>query len=317
MSKNLFVCATTCLAVAVTLLSLSQGETTVSEKGTKLTAPCRIAQPGRDGRDGRDGLPGPPGLTGERGSEGPAGPSGAPGKKGPSGSPGERGPAGSPGRDGPKGDASNCSSSFYLFLTPDDVKLKRYGNRVHLYESLSDDGAAISFGPGKTRFNRLMRITLVEPNVLDDFSRYIVTVTIAHRSPVSATADMDLHVTVTDGLFAVGYLILDEVNRKSQNILWPCEGRSSQIFDHTGWVQVKHSGQAKFSPLHTVQMKLGGGHKAFGIGKTVSDVQLLFPHQFQNVLKPEKGLFLDLYRDGFPEQYTIDFIEVKLDKETQ
>ena len=67
MSKNLFVCATTCLAVAVTLLSLSQGETTVSEKGTKLTALCRIAQPGRDGRDRRDG------LSGERGSDGPAG----------------------------------------------------------------------------------------------------------------------------------------------------------------------------------------------------------------------------------------------------
>ena len=162
-----------------------------------------------------------------------------------------------------------------------------------------------------------MRITLVEPNVLDDSSRYIVTATIAHRSPVSVTTDMDLFVTVTDGLFTVGYAIFDEVNRKSRDFLKPCEGRSSQIFDHTVCALVKHSGQAKYSPLHTVQVKLGGGHRAFGVGKTVSDVQLLFPHQFQNVLKPEKGLFLDLYRQHTAEQYTIDFIEVKLDKETQ
>ena len=81
MSKNLFAYATACLAAAVMLLSLSQGATTVSEKGTKLTAPCRIAQPGRDGRDGRDGLPGPPGLPGERGSVGPEGPPGVPGNK--------------------------------------------------------------------------------------------------------------------------------------------------------------------------------------------------------------------------------------------
>ena len=66
-----------------------------------------------------------------------------------------------------------------------------------------------------------------------------------------------------------------------------------------------------------MQVKLGGGDRAFGIGKTISDVQLLSPHQFQNVLKPENGIFLDLYRNDFQEQYTIDFIEVKLDKETQ
>ena len=162
-----------------------------------------------------------------------------------------------------------------------------------------------------------MRVTLVEPNVLNDSSRYIVTATIAHRSPVSATADMDLYVTVTDGLFTVGYLIHDEGNRKARIFLWPCEGRSSQLFDNTGCVNVKHSGQAKYSPLHTVQVKLGGGYEAFGIGKTVSDVQLLFPHQFHNVLKPENGLFLELHRNHYPEQYTIDFIEVKLDKATQ
>ena len=133
-------------------------------------------------------------------------------------------------------------------------------------------------------YNRLMKVTLVEPNVLDDSSRYIVTATIAHQSPVPATAEMDLYVTVTDGLFTVGYLILDEGNRRSRNFLWPCEGRSSQILAPS-FIGVKHSGQAKYSPLHTVQVKLGGGHRAFGIGKTVSDLQLLFPYQFVETRK--------------------------------
>ena len=297
MSKNLLVHATTCLAVAVTLLSLSQGETTVSEKGTKLTAPCRIAQPGRDGRDGRDGLPGPPGLTGERGSEGPAGPSGAPGKQGPSGSPGARSPAGSPGRDGPKGDAANCSSSFYLFLTPDDVKLKRYGNRVRLYESLSA-GSLISFDAGSTMYNRLMRVTLVEPNVLKDSARYVVTATVSHRNPVSVTTDMDLTIAVSDNSSAVGYEIADQAN--SPTYMWANEGLSEQILNPSV-TTFQSDQQNNYSPLHTVQVKFGSGVGAFGIGKTVSGVNRVAPHQYSKVLKPANGVYVDIYRNDAAE----------------
>ncbi|XP_065837337.1 uncharacterized protein [Oscarella lobularis] len=312
------VYTTTCLAVAAVLLSPSKGAPVVTDKNSQPTAlPC-VSLRERDGRDGRDGLVGPPGPPGERGPAGPSGSAGAPGKKGPVGSPGERGPAGRPGKDGeqgPKGDSGNSSSNVYSLITPDDVKHARFGNRIQVYETLLD-GGSISFDAGETGFNRLMRVTVVEPNVLDDSSRYIVTATISHRNPVSVTADMDLLVSVSDGLSIVGYNLLDKENKGWMDIMSACEGPSAQTFSDRKCVRFKSAKKTKFSPLHTVQIKLGGSLAAFGIGKTVSDVQVVAAHQFSKVLKPSSGVFLELYRGNPIEKFIIDFIEVRLEEET-
>ena len=253
---------------------------------------CCAAQPGRDGRDGRDGLPGAPGLQGERG------------------------PAGKDGERGPKGDSAAVNnSSFYLLITPNDVKFKRYGDRVRLHETQVSGGPSISFNAGQTNRNRLMSVTLVEPNVLDDATRYVVTATISHRSPVSVTTDTDIFLTVSDGIEAVGYIILDKANRNSKDAMWACEGRRQQIFG-CDITKLKSPSITNFSPLHTVQVKFGGHHGAFGIGKTVSNVHVIFTHNFPYIMKPSKGIFLDIYRDHAYERYIIDFIEVRVEKET-
>ena len=291
-----------CLAILLTVaphLSQSMGVTPPDDGGGGEEKPkpdqCCAAQPGRDGRDGRDGLPGPPGLQGERG------------------------PAGSPGKDGergPKGDSAAVNNDdIYLMITPNDVKFKRYGDRVRLHETPAAGGTSISFNAGSTANNRLMSVTLVEPNVLNDSARYVVTATISHRNPVSVTTDMDMYVTVSDGVGAVGYLILDKANRNSKDTMWPCEGARGQTFNRKCTV-VKSPSVTNFSPLHTVQVKFGGHHGAFGIGKTVSEVHVIFPHAFPYILKPSKGIFLDMYRNDAGERYIIDFIEVRLEKET-
>ena len=222
--------------------------------------------------------------------------------------PSGRGSAGTPAGPG--------NSTSYLLVTPNDVINKRYGKRVRLDEKLSG-GSSITFNAGTTDFNRLMRITLAEPNVLDDSAQYVVTATIAHRNPVSVTTDMDLYVTVSDGISAVGYLILDETNRKSKDTMWPCEGSNGKTFvDHElGCTKLKSQAPTKFSPPHTVQVKFGGDHKAFGIAKTVSDVTVMSTHDFARTLKPENGIFVDIYRHNKGERYIIDFIEVRLEKE--
>ena len=135
---------------------------------------------------------------------------------------------------------------------------------------------------------------------------------------MSVTTDMDLYVTGSDGVSAVGYLILDEANRKSNDVMWPCAGPNEQTFvDHnSGCTQLKSQGPTKFSPPHTVQVKFGGHDKAFGIGKTVSGVSVMFTHNYAFTLKPAKGIYLDIYRHNKGERYIIDFIEVKFEKET-
>ena len=214
-------------------------------------------------------------------------------------------------------DPNECSGSVcYMMITHDDVIYKRKGDRVRLYEPLRSGATSISFDAGQTDFNRLMRITLAEPNVLDNSARYIVTATVAHRNPVSVTTDMDLYVTVSDGVSAVGYLILDEANRKSNDVMWPCAGPNGQTFVHhnSGCTHLKSQGPKKFSPTHTVQVNFGDHRKA--LGKTVSGVNVISTHNYAFTLKPAKGIFLDIYRHNKGEQYIIDFIEVRLEKET-
>ena len=236
---------------------------------------CAAGPPGRDGRDGRDGLPGPPGSPFLLGKQ--------------------------------KGD-----SSFHLLITPDDVKNISYSNRIRLYESLSA-GSSISFDAGSTTYNRLMRVTLVEPNVLKDSARYVVTATVSHRNPVSVTTDMDLTIAVSDNSSTVGYEIADQAN--SPTYMWASEGLSEQILNPST-TTFQSDEQNNYSPLHTVQVKFGGGVGAFGIGKTVSGVNRVAPHQYSKVLKPANGVYVDIYRNHAAERFIIDLIEVRLEKET-
>lgn len=139
------------LAIAAILPLLSQAA--VVSGNEKQNDPCCCAaqpgQDGRDGRDGRDGLPGPPGPPGERAPES------IPGKEG---------------EQAPKENSvnSNGSDKFYMLITDNDVKDQRYGERVRFYETPSVGVASISINAGQTAHNRLARVTLAEPNVLDD-----------------------------------------------------------------------------------------------------------------------------------------------------
>ena len=249
--------------------------------GNGQSEPTDICRAGRDGRDGRDGQPGPPG------------------------------PPGPPGKGFVQRKTGN--SSIYMLITRQDVKNEKSSNRVRLYESLSA-GTSISFDAGSTTYSRLMRITLVEPDVLDNADQYVVTATIAHRNPVSPSTDMDLSITVTDDQSAVGYEIADQSN--SPTYTWASEGLNKQILNPTITAYKSTWPVNYYSPLHTVQVKFGGGAKAFGILKTVSNVNTLASHQYSKTLKPSKGVYVDVYRNDPAEKYIIDFIALILEKET-
>lgn len=260
--------------ISVFLAILSFVPESSGNNHSKPSDRCYAAKPGRDGRDGRDGLPGPPGPSGERLQQ----------------------------------------SNFYLLVTPNDVKNKRYGNRVRLYESLST-GPSMSFdAENVTIYNRLMRITLAEPNVLKDCTQYVATVTVSHRSPVSLNADMDLSITVSDDRVAVGFEIADQAH--TPTFMWATEGLSEQLLDPSlTTYRSQHRHNYEYSPLHTVQVKFGESLSAFGIGKTVSDVSRVAVHQYSKVLKPSMGVYVDIYRNDPYERYIIDYIEARLEKE--
>ena len=95
-----------------------------------------------------------------------------------------------------------------------------------------------------------------------------------------------------------------------------CEGLSAEVLTNYTCTAGRNPGKTRFSPYHTMQVQFGGNDRAFGFGKTVSDLYVINTHQFSRLLKPTRGVFLDLYGDDPGEHYIIDFIEVKLEKES-
>ena len=104
----------------------------------------------------------------------------------------------------------------------------------------------------------MMRVTLAEPKMLNDSSRYIVTAKISHRHPVSVTRDMDLHLLVSDGVSDVGYVILDESNRGGAAPMVASEGRSAEVLTNytctPGRNPDSHHIRCKYNSVATIEL---------------------------------------------------------------
>ena len=137
---------------------------------------------------------------------------------------------------------------------------------------------------------------------------------IFYPTPENATKSIDLIVAVSDGVFAVGYELINP--RDEPEFLYAFEDLSGEFFDpHLYSFSTEE--YIEYSPLHTVQVNLGGAIEAFGIGKTVSDVNRMGAYEYSKTLKPSQGVYLEIYGNKL-EQEIIDFnfIEVRLQKET-
>ena len=160
-----------------------------------------------------------------------------------------------------------------MLITSDEVENKRYGNRARSCDTVN------------ATYDQFIKVTLAEPYVLNDSARYVATATIFHPTPQNATKSIDLIVALSDGVFAVGYELINP--RDEPEFLYAVEDLSGEFFDPHLYSFLTEE-YIEYSPLHTVQVNLGGAIEAFGIGKTVSDVNRMGAYEYSKTLKPSQ-----------------------------
>lgn len=154
----------------------------------------------------------------------------------------------------------------------------------------------------------------MKPGVLRDERRYLVTISTSVVNPRTPSTDMDLAVYVSDGVRSVGHFILDQSNYASGPPIWCCETASGQTRSETC-----HQTGVRVSSLPaqvvTGCYNVGGNQPAAGIAHAAYHHEIAVFHAYTSIIRPSRGLYLEVYRDHVAEQYSIKFFKVRVDEE--
>ena len=156
-------------------------------------------------------------------------------------------------------------------------------------------------------YQRSIQIQLVAPNTLTSTDSVTVTVTVAVDVTYASNNDHDPIIGISDGLSFIGFITHDKASS-------PCnhhEGDSS-----FGVLQNRNSltGPVVTSRRYSSEVKIQiRPAEQWGSCHTEHDEGYTNIANYQRLLDPSKGLYLEWYRQGNNEKYQIKYITVDVD----
>jgi hypothetical protein len=175
--------------------------------------------------------------------------------------------------------------------------------------SLSSKGE-LQFGSGTVSLSRLLRIPLVKPGILNENGVVLIDVVYSHRNPTSPTADMDTRIMLSDGTSAVGFLTHDQDNFGSLSPVISCEGTSGARLGSQSCSTETIRVTSEPATVHTLHFRLDPHKQASGAIHGSYDRGISLYRQYSKILRPERGLFLEVYRSDKGEQYIFSFFKI-------
>ena len=156
-------------------------------------------------------------------------------------------------------------------------------------------------------YERTLQVQLVAPNILTSTDSVTVTVTVAVDASYASSNDHDLSIGISDGMSFTGAYASD----RSSN---PCrirEGNSNtailtQINDIDGPTVTSR----RYSSEIKIQLKPA---EQWGSCHTEHEGGYTNVGNYQRLLDPSRGLYLEFYRHEAPEKYRIKYIVVDVD----
>ena len=202
----------------------------------------------------------------------------------------------------------DCSDGVFYSTTLTPLAILDNANIGEPY-TLTSIGE-LQFGSGTVDLTRLLRIPLAKPGILNEHRVILVDVVYSHRSPISSLTDMDPRIMLSDGISAVGFRTHDKVNFDSDSPVRSCEGSSGPTLGSMSCPAENIRVTSEPATVHTLHFRLEPQKQASGVIRGSYDREVSVFRQYTKILKPERGLVLEVYRHDAPEQYVFSFFKI-------
>ena len=167
------------------------------------------------------------------------------------------------------------------------------------------------FKSGSVKFARLFRISLAKPGRLNKYGTVVVDVMFSHRSPISPTTDMDPYVMLSDGTSSVGFVISDKDNYGNYPPFSAAEGLSGPILHYQSETSGDFRVTSDPATVNTLHFRLEPHRPADCFAHGSYDREVSHYHQYSKTLYPERGLYVDVYRNHAPEQFLFSVFKIR------
>ena len=164
-----------------------------------------------------------------------------------------------------------------------------------------------TFGTTGAYNQRALQIPLVAPNILTSTDSITVTVTVAVDVSYASSNDHDPTIGISDGISFIGINAQDRSNHPCR--VW--EGKSGTVL--LNLVNV-NDGPRVTSQHYSSEIKIQlRPAEQWGSCHTEHDGGYTNVGNYQCLLDPSKGLYLEIYRNTASEKYRIKYIVVDVD----
>ena len=153
---------------------------------------------------------------------------------------------------------------------------------------------------------RALKVQLVAPNILTSTDSVTVTVTVAVDVSYASNNDHDPYIRISDGMSFIGALAADRYS-------YPCdirEGNSNTaILTQINGINGPTVTSRRYSSEIKIQLKPA---EQWGSCHTEHDGGYTNVGNYQCLLDPSRGLYLEFYRNDPPEKYHLKYIVVDI-----
>lgn len=153
--------------------------------------------------------------------------------------------------------------------------------------------------------SRLFRIRLIPPNVLASDANVEVVITVG-LDREARNRDSDPQFFLSDGISGIGYQMREE------SLGTRCRGIQAAMGD-TLSSRAAFQGVSHTSDILPEQFVMTiKPHRLWGVCYHAVDTGIISPIRFTRTLFPDRGLWLEVYRENSSEQYTFNYIKVEI-----
>ena len=189
---------------------------------------------------------------------------------------------------------------FYQLYTPSD--LTKMAEFTTSYSGVTS--TALSFGTDSIGGRRLFKLPLIPANVLQYNADIIVEITVGLDN-VIRSGDSDPKVFISDGQNGIGFDIREDI--KGQ-----CRGYQA-IMGDTSSSRSATGGSTHITSILQEQFVLTiKPYQRWGSCYTAADSGVISPVTYTRSINPERGLWLEVYREDTGERYVFNYIKVEI-----